>query len=696
MPTIILMLTSFFIISIGLAILWIDKKKPLNIAFFLFCFFLGLWTFLFSLMYVVKTNTQGLILGRITPLPCIFLPSIFVFLARNFPEIKYKLSKKYIIWNLISICIILFFSFTKHWISSVIIIENTFLFEFGFIYTFFFIYILSLFFYGLGILFIKFFLAKKENKLRILYLILGIVGSLLVASFFVLVLPALGISQLNFFAPTGTLILVGFWSWAIVKHRMMDVLVVIGNGLAYLLTLIFVIISFLLTIYYLPKNIYLFTIATTSLGVVWALVAIPLKSVIITTTKRKFIKGYYDADLVFKNISKKLAKENDRSKMFRTVAQVFDKQMQFEKIVTLIALRDKDQIMQYLLLEEDFDTQKISLEKKYSLDDPVMQILTKQITPFYLKDTEKEMQKFFVDYGFPENTFCLPFASLDGLEGMIILGERSCGKVLKEPELELFNTIISHVSALLYKYTSVEKVRKQFEANQKQLYETEVQLVRAEKIASLVRTTQECQHEIRTPINAIKLWLDGLSEHPSTDEIEEFRKVAVKHINRLLYVVDSSLSLGSNKEKKLEKVNINEIIEEATDLIPSSGYSLVKKLETVPNILGVKAELISVFLNFINNAKKAMEKSGGTLTIKSFFDENSQNVIVKVIDTGVGIASENLERIWEPYFTTDKTYGHGLGLSIVHQIVQSYKGIVQVESVLKKGTTFTLKFPTAK
>ena len=347
-------------------------------------------------------------------------------------------------------------------------------------------------------------------------------------------------------------------------------------------------------------------------------------------------------------------------------------------------------------MKKDFEKNQTLVDESFDLDNEVIKLLTKQITPFYLKDTEKEMQKFFVGYGFPKNTFCLPFASLDGLEGMIILGERSCGKVLKESELELFNTIISHVSALLYKYTSVEKVRKQFEANQKQLYETEVQLVRAEKIASLVRTTQECQHEIRTPINAIKLWLDGLSEHPSTEEIEEFRKVAVKHINRLLYVVESSLSLGSNKEKKLTKLNINEVIEEATDLIPPSGYSLVKKLETVPDILGVKAELITVFLNFINNAKQAMEKSGGNLTVKSFFDENSQNVIIKIIDTGVGIASENLERIWEPYFTTDKTYGHGLGLSIVHQIVQSYKGIVQVESVLKKGTTFTLKFPTAK
>ncbi len=661
------------------------------LSFTLFC-----WSFLYACTYLTKIPIHTLFFTRILTVPSFFYPSLFLLLAKKFPDEKYKISKKFVFYHLIFIALFLTFIFSPAYISSAALVPQGIQFNIGIIYNLLGLYILSTMLYGCFILLKKYFYSNKEAKNKILLVGIGAFFSILMGAIFGILLPYAGISSYNFFAPAGTIFVIILWGLAILKHNLMDISVIIKKSTSYIIASLFIIPLFGLTAYYTHHNLALLIPSIILLGLLGSFFGKHGQEFLITRAKRKFIKGYYDADLVFKNISKKLAKENDRSKMFRTVAQVFDKQMQFEKIVTVIALRDKDQITQYLLLEEDFDTQKISLEKKYSLDDPVMQILTKQITPFYLKDTEKEMQKFFVGYGFPENTFCLPFASLDGLEGMIILGERSCGKVLKESELELFNTIISHVSALLYKYTSVEKVRKQFEANQKQLYETEVQLVRAEKIASLVRTTQECQHEIRTPINAIKLWLDGLSEHPSTEEIEEFRKVAVKHINRLLYVVDSSLSLGSNKEKKLTKLNINEVIEEATDLIPPSGYSLVKKLETVPDILGVKAELISVFLNCISNAKKAMEKSGGTLTIKSFFDENSQNVIVKITDTGAGIAPENLGRIWEPYFTTDKTYGHGLGLSIVHQIVQSYKGIVQVESVLKKGTTFTLKFPTAK
>ena len=85
---------------------------------------------------------------------------------------------------------------------------------------------------------------------------------------------------------------------------------------------------------------------------------------------------------------------------------------------------------------------------------------------------------------------------------------------------------------------------------------------------------------------------------------------------------------------------------------------------------------------------------GGTLTIKTNLDTNANQVIIIVADTGVGIPQEDLERIWEPYFTTDKTDGHGLGLSIAHQIIQKHNGIIQVQSTVGKGTTFILKFPS--
>jgi signal transduction histidine kinase len=139
-------------------------------------------------------------------------------------------------------------------------------------------------------------------------------------------------------------------------------------------------------------------------------------------------------------------------------------------------------------------------------------------------------------------------------------------------------------------------------------------------------------------------------------------------------------------------LNFNDIIEETVKLLPPSGYLLSKKLGNIPNIVGVKEDLIGVLINLINNAKRAMP-DGGTLTLKTRFDENTNTVIAQISDTGIGIPSKNLESIWKPYFTTDKTDGHGLGLSIAQKTIQEHQGLIQVESEQGKGTTFILKFP---
>ncbi len=691
-----MLFTAIFSLVFSLGIYFKGKNKVINNTAIFFFFTIFIWALGRAFMDICSTKQLALFFLKFSYSGSVWMPLAFLLFCWAILEKKFNKPLVFIL-SLIS-----FVLFILNFYGYIVIdLQPKLNFQFydvpgGYAFEFFSNYYSLILAYAFIELIIGIIKNQGQKKIQIIYLLIAsLIGFVPSFTTFPLVkdipLYPFGVPIIAFY----TFIL----AFGIIKYELADITLIINRILAYFFVLIFIIPTVLVPLY-LPINFSLKTIIVCFVTIFWAFATIPCHKFLITKAKRKFIKGYYDPDAPFNIISKKLAKENDRTKIFNIMAQVLDKQMQFEKIAVLLAVRTKDKISKYVFIEKEPETNNTLNEETLEQNHSVIQFLTKQIKPFFLnqKDlkTENKVAKFFTHYDFPKNTFCLPFVSVDGLEGMIILGERSCGIILKQKELDIFDTIISHVSALLYKYTSVEKVRKEFESSQKQLFEEKEQRIRAEKIASLVRTTQECQHEIRTPVAAIKLWLNGLSEHPSTNEIEEFRKVAIKHINRLLYVVDASLSLATNKKKQLEKVNINEVIEEATTLIPPYGYHLAKKLEEVPLILGVKAELVSVFLNFLNNAKKAMQKNGGTLTIKSFFDENSKYVIIKVTDTGVGIAPENLERIWEPYFTTDKTYGHGLGLSIIHQIVQSYKGIVQVESVLKKGTTFTLKFPAER
>jgi signal transduction histidine kinase len=112
--------------------------------------------------------------------------------------------------------------------------------------------------------------------------------------------------------------------------------------------------------------------------------------------------------------------------------------------------------------------------------------------------------------------------------------------------------------------------------------------------------------------------------------------------------------------------------------------------ENVPRILGDAEVLHSVFNNLLINAVQAMEKSGGILNVVISAEENF--VKVEVTDRGVGIPEENLDKVFEPYFSTKET-GTGLGLAIVKKNIDDHNGLIDVESKLGEETKFTVKLP---
>ena len=121
----------------------------------------------------------------------------------------------------------------------------------------------------------------------------------------------------------------------------------------------------------------------------------------------------------------------------------------------------------------------------------------------------------------------------------------------------------------------------------------------------------------------------------------------------------------------------------------------VSELENVPQIIGDPQFLRSVFNNLFINAVQAMEATGGKLNIRISPSEDAKSVDFEIADTGRGIPQENLEAIFEPYFSTKET-GTGLGLAIVKKIVDIHGGEINVRSTLEKGTTFTILIPASR
>jgi signal transduction histidine kinase len=145
---------------------------------------------------------------------------------------------------------------------------------------------------------------------------------------------------------------------------------------------------------------------------------------------------------------------------------------------------------------------------------------------------------------------------------------------------------------------------------------------------------------------------------------------------------------------ELELADVNKGIESTLNIVWNElkyKASVVKKYGLIPQIECYPQQLNQVFMNLLVNAGQAIETKG-EIRIRTYEKEN--NVVVEVADNGAGIPEENLEHIFEPFYTTKKVgKGTGLGLSVVYGIIQKHRGKIEVDSVISKGSTFRVILP---
>ena len=209
-------------------------------------------------------------------------------------------------------------------------------------------------------------------------------------------------------------------------------------------------------------------------------------------------------------------------------------------------------------------------------------------------------------------------------------------------------------------------------------------------------------HELRTPLTAIKGFIETLEEEEHIQNVRYLEAIK-RHTNRLMNIVNDILVLSELEKEgiRLEKEDVNlidlteNILKIFEQRIKEKGLSVV--LNAQENIRPIKADsfrLEQMLINLMDNAIKYTEK--GTITISINQDEDI--CMITVEDTGIGIPESSIPRIFERFYTADKSRskklgGTGLGLSIVKHIVLLHKGSIDVQSSFGKGTKFTIKLP---
>lgn len=223
------------------------------------------------------------------------------------------------------------------------------------------------------------------------------------------------------------------------------------------------------------------------------------------------------------------------------------------------------------------------------------------------------------------------------------------------------------------------------------------------EIEELSRLTGGLAHEIKNPLSIIKINLKLISEDLASSKDENTarasRKIAVvqKETDRLEQILEDFLRYIRKTELHPASIDVNKLIVDMVDFYSPQAISrtITIRLSLCSGPLMCFADsnsLKQVLLNLFINAQQAMP-GGGELMLRTQRTNNEAVIIVS--DTGKGIAAENLEKIFEAYYST-KAGGSGLGLSASQKIIEAHKGKIKVDSIVGKGTSFTILLPLEK
>jgi PAS domain S-box-containing protein len=226
----------------------------------------------------------------------------------------------------------------------------------------------------------------------------------------------------------------------------------------------------------------------------------------------------------------------------------------------------------------------------------------------------------------------------------------------------------------------------------------ESQLIQSEKMAAIGQLAAGIAHELRNPLAIVMNALYDLRQlvDGENPEVSEDFRIAEEEIGRAQAIIKNLLEFSRETGAEIEHLDVNKLLTRTLQLmqkyLQDNGVRVSTALGSIPPCRANQNAMRQILLNLITNAVQAMP-TGGELALRTLLADDNL-IRLEVRDTGVGIPPEHLQDIFNPFYTTKGPgQGTGLGLSVVHSILQRYHGEIRVASEVGVGTTFTIDLP---
>lgn len=714
----ILVILLVVIVNIILA-LFIFLKNPKSDTHKYSIFFILVitcWTFTNYFSLHAPTEEMTLFWIKIVMAITSFLgPSIYL-LVKVFPERKIKLPKrtKFLISFLASAS--MFTALSPYMFTSVRIIAGNIQPTPGPG-----IIIFAINFFGFTIaafinLILKYLRAQGLQKTQLKYLVAGIVLTFVLqalTNFIFVVL--LKISAFVILGPVFNLIFVAFVTYAIVKHRFLDITLVAIRAIFYILLILFIMSFYSVSLFLIQNQIlkqevnstYLYLSAFLSLIIAFSYQ--PIKAFIELITDKILYQKTYDPQLFQSKIGKAMSATLELDKLTSDCLNIIKQDIKplgaaivlvkDEKVTNFFGFgyRPFDRIERGELYNDSYYKFKKTL---YSTKQNI--IVFEELGEC---DTKTAMRLLDI-------AIVLPLIIEDQYIGGVILKQKASGSIYSSTDIRLFQTLAPQFSVAIRNALSYEEIRNFNITLREKIRQATAKLRHVnQRLVEIDALKDEfvsvASHELRTPMTAIKnyLWL-ALNNPPKPlpNEVKKQINIAYNSTERLIHLVNDMLTIsrieGHRIELQKEIFNINDLILDTfNELKPIAdikniSFNFIKKKDPLKT-KGDRSKLREVFQNIIGNALKFTQHGSVSITSST----QSGEIMISITDTGPGILKEDMKKIFTKFSRLEHSYaktkesGTGLGLYISKEIVELHRGKIRVESAVNKGSTFYIFLP---
>jgi len=696
-------------LALGLFVYMRNKKNELYRSFFFLCFIVTVWNINIFGLIIAPNEHFAWYWSKIFGLGLVLSLPIVLYFILVFTEYKGKFEKQMLYASYGAALVFSILKLSGLFVSKFFKVGNQYFPRAGLMFQLFILNFILFMGYALLLVFRKYRETPSGIKRnQIAYFLMATLVTTLIAS--TTFLPSLGIR----IYPMGNMATIFFTSivaYAIVKHRLMDIQVVIRKSVVYasLTASITAIYAIIVGVFHGVFGITRFAQGSLLVNALAAMIIafsfLPLRNKIQRIVDKLFFKDKYDYHKTLKDFSGALTsilslerllnlivnKVTEIMHIDRGFLMLWDKQAEEFRIKVGKGLRKKifDKIS---FTKSNYLVEWLEREKRIFSREEVEIFRRREESSGMDSKEQKEFKETLDKLKEVGAVLCIPLMVKDRLIGIFSLDNKMSGDKFTSEDLELLSTVANQAAIAIENAKLYEEMR-----------EMEKSLHRADKLTALGTLASSIAHEIRNPLVSIKTFTQlAPRKFNNRDFLDKFQTIVPEELQRMETILNQLLNFGRSSQPEFYSINVEEVIDSILSLmnteLSKSNIEVIKLYgKDVPQIMADGEQLKQVFMNIVLNAIQAMPEGGNMRIITSleqeFLDsDTSAFVAVKFEDTGCGIPKENLNDLFNPFFTT-KNGGSGLGLSISRRIIKEHNGHINVESREGEGTTFTVKLP---